>query len=146
MCLTDFSSPSTENQKQLPHTPSTNHQPSTNIFYSRFFFLLSFTTGFFFFVYRHLWNGFCLSLMMSCSNSCYQEKRKEAFSRRRSEHAATDIDYINDRYGSGALYLSLNAIIQCAYFRNNSTYNAIYRTSDGNMFELWWKSTFANIV
>lgn len=26
-----------------------------------------------------------------------QEKRKEAFSRRRSEHGAVDIDYINDR-------------------------------------------------
>lgn len=26
-----------------------------------------------------------------------QEKRKEAFSRRRSEHSAADIDYINDR-------------------------------------------------
>ncbi|CAM9189935.1 unnamed protein product [Hapterophycus canaliculatus] len=26
-----------------------------------------------------------------------KEKRKEAFSRRRSEHSAADIDYINDR-------------------------------------------------
>lgn len=26
-----------------------------------------------------------------------QEKRKQAFSRRRSEHGAADIDYINDR-------------------------------------------------
>lgn len=52
-----------------------------------------------------------------------QEKRKESFSRRRSEHSATDIDYINDRYCSGTSYVTP----QChnpEYLREKNTHNA----------------------